>query len=295
MEEQQVVTEEVEEQAPGDLEQEQPEVQETAPAEEAPPSEEDDFTDFEPEKKGRVEKRIKQLLGRAKAAEEARRKLEDDLAELSEDRDGWRSETLRLASTDAKPGEMPKVEVDASDLPEPRYDDFDTDAEYNAALVRRATILAMREEEARRAAIAQRREQEQRLDTIRQWRQMGASKYADFGNVFHEAVPVTEEMGQFILNHENGHDIAYYLGSNPGEANRIAGMHPVQQKMEMRQVARKAMRTKPKTMTTAPTPTSPVGDREVVGKTLDISDPNISFKDYEKIRMKQLRDRASGV
>lgn len=244
---------------------------------------------LEPDKKGRVSKRIKQLVAKHRQEEEARR-----LAE--EERDAWRGETQRLARTQEKPPDLPPIQVDTSDLPMPNYDDFDTEVEYQAAMMRRAAVVALREEKARdeqRQMAVRQQEVAVKLET---WKQAGRNKFPDFDAVaLNTNIPITPVMGQVLVEHEMGHDIARHLGQNPDEAYRISNLPVNLQKTAIDNLAGRIARPKPKTATTAPTSSSPVdAGRELVTKPKSIYDPDISFADYEKLRMKQLRERMGG-
>lgn len=235
----------------------------------------------EPKKKGRYQSRIDELVR--------------DRETEKEEKEQWRAEALRLAKEREKPQTKPEeIQVDISDLSVPKLEDFDFDEDkYRVALVERAAIVALRKERARdqqRDAINRQSEEERKLAS---WQSEGRAKYADFDVALAGNVPVTESMKIAIMGNEHGHDVAYFYGKNPQEAIRVANMHPIEQTLEINKLAKKLANTKKvKTESTAPSATSPVGDREVVAKKVSIYDPNISFKDYERIRMKQERERA---
>jgi len=246
------------------------------------PAEEDTGEETgEPKKKSRYQARIDELV--------RDRELE------KEEKDQWRQEALKLAREREKPQIKPEeIQVDIADLPLPKLENFDFDEDnYRAALVERAAIIALRKERARdqqREAISRQSEEERKLAA---WQNEGRAKYADFDVALAGNVPVTDQMKIAIMGNERGHDVAYFIGKNPNEAMRIASLHPIEQTVEINKLAKKlANQKRPKTESTAPSATSPVGDREVVAKEVNIYDPNISFKDYERIRMKQERERA---
>ena len=281
--EQQEIQEVVEEQVPDGLETEASgeEVAEELEQTTTPADEDTGEETGEPKKKGRYQARIDELV--------RDRELE------KEEKDQWRQEALKLARERERPQVKPEeIQVDISDLPLPKLENFDFDEDtYRAALVERAAIIALRKERARdqqREAIHRQSEEEKKLAA---WQSEGRAKYADFDVALAGNVPVTESMKIAIMGNEKGHDVAYFFGKNPQEAIRIATLHPIEQTVEINKLAKKlANQKRPKTESTAPSATSPVGDREVVAKHVDIYDPNISFKDYERIRMKQERERA---
>lgn len=246
--------------------------------------EEDAFEDFEPEKKGRVEKRIHGLLKRAKMAEEEATALKENLTVISQERDSWRGETLKLSGMGQKPQE---IQVDISDLPVPRRDDYDDEDEYLDARSQRAATIAFRKEQARERQQNEYRQAQEITNQQVQWQTAGRAKYADFDIALSPTVAITPIMGQAIMGNEQGHDVAYFLGKNPQESYRIASLHPIEQTLEIQKLAMKMAKPKPKTETTAPSPNLPVGEREVVqGK--QKPDHELSFKEYEVKRNRQL-------
>lgn len=241
---------------------------------------------LEPEIKGRVSKKILKEISKRKAAE-------DKAREEAEEKARWRDEVYRRDAMQ-QTTVTPEITIDTSDLPVPTREAFDHDEDaYQAAIAERAAVVAYRREKARERQQEMTQQQIQQGDTKAKWGQEGRKKFADFDVVY--TVTITDPMGSAIMGNERGHEVAYFLGKNPQEAERISRMHPVDQSIEIQRIARKLANAQPKTNTTAPTATSPMGDREIVTKPVDIRDPNISFKDYEKLRMKQLRERAGGL
>lgn len=267
----------LESQVDGDLETEQPEQPEEVVEETAPPSGEDapEGTE-EPEKKGRFQKRIDELVReREEAKEEAA---------------NWRGEVQRIVR-ESQRTEPQKIEVDMSDVPVPKRDAFEDEDEYQSAVAERAAIKAYRTERARDVQQQQIQSQSAQETKLFEWQAAGRAKYPDFDIALGGNVPISQTMADTIMANDYGHEVAYRLGKNPQEAVRIAGMLPMEQKFEILKLAKdESKRKKPKTETTAPSPTSPVGDREVVAtKKWKITDPDIPFKEYEKLRMAEKR------
>jgi len=266
-------------QVEGDLETEQPvEVEEEAEQATTPPEGDAPEEAEEPKKKGRFQERIDELVR--------------DREEAKEESANWRAEVQRLIK--AQQGtEIPKIEVDMSDFPVPKRDHFEDEDDYQSALAERAAVKAYRTERAKdrqQETIHQRSEQENQLEV---WKSEGFNKFKDFDEVVCRdpqfggpAIPPM--LAQSLMTLDNGHDIAYHLGKNPQESYRIARLHPVEQAVEIKKLARRLAKVKPKTISTAPSPTSPVGDREVVSsKKWDMYDPNIPYDEYKKLRAKE--------
>ena len=88
------------------------------------------------------------------------------------------------------------------------------------------------------------------------------TKYDDFREVAENPqvaaiVVKAPAMNEAIANCENMGDIMYFLGKNPAEAARIAGLNPYQQVMEVARIEDKLKAgaiTEPKTKTPLPPP-----------------------------------------
>jgi len=101
------------------------------------------------------------------------------------------------------------------------------------------------------------------------------SKYEDFEQVaYNPKLPITDVMAQTIQASDNGPDIAYYLGTNPKEADRIARLQPFLQTKEIGKLEAK-IASEPITKQTskAPAPISPVTPRNGGSTNFDTTDP----------------------
>ena len=81
-------------------------------------------------------------------------------------------------------------------------------------------------------------------------------------------------MAETIRASEAGPDVAYYLGSNPKEADRISRLTPYLQAKELGKIEVKLATDPPvKKTSSAPAPIAPVTARGNNGKSLDTTDP----------------------
>jgi len=101
------------------------------------------------------------------------------------------------------------------------------------------------------------------------------SKYEDFEQVaYNPKLPITDVMAQTIQASDNGPDIAYYLGTNPKEADRISRLEPFLQAKEIgRLEAKVASEPVTKRTSSAPAPISPVTARGGQSSGFDTTDP----------------------
>ena len=101
-------------------------------------------------------------------------------------------------------------------------------------------------------------------------------KYYDFEQVaYNNALPITTVMAQTIQASELGPDIAYHLGSNPREAERISRLSPYLQAKEIGKIeAKLADSPAPvKKTTSAPPPIKPVTAKGAGTPVYDTTDP----------------------
>lgn len=176
----------------------------------------------------------------------------------------------------------------------PTREQFSTDAEYIDAL---ATSRA-------RAAVdeAMRTHQEsltkaQQMEALRRmsesWRSKLANvqqKYPDWDDVVDQPdVPLTDAMQTAILTSDVGTDVAYFLGKNPEEARRIAGLSPIEQARAIGRIEAKLSPSDPtpqREVSKAPAPIKPVGSASGTdGGTLN---ENLSMADWLKRRNAQV-------
>ena len=154
--------------------------------------------------------------------------------------------------------------------PAPKREEFKDYEEWQAALAAHKVMsqLSAREraklegQSKEREAALEKLSQQERQVLAQNWADQeteARTRYADYDAVARNpSVPITEAMVQVMVQSEMGPDIAYYLGSNPAEAARIARMQPLEMARQMGMIeARVSLPRAPK-QTQAPDPVSPV-------------------------------------
>lgn len=151
----------------------------------------------------------------------------------------------------------PVVEMPSVD----QYESVDAYAEARAQ-----KILEQRELQKERAII---------LDGYHEKEEEARGKYDDFEQIaYNPRLPITDVMAQTIQASDNGPDVAYYLGSNPKEAERISKLQPFLQAKEIGKIeARLASDPPTKTISKAPAPIEPVKAPSNGNTTYDTTDP----------------------
>ena len=154
----------------------------------------------------------------------------------------------------------------SAELPPPEQ--FQSTEQYADALATRKAeqLLLQREEQ---------RQQAEMLEAYHDLEEEARSKYEDFEQVaYNPRLPVTTVMAQSIQGSDIGPEIAYYLGSNPKEADRISKLPAVLQAKEIGNVEAKLASDPPtKKTSSAPAPISPVTSRSAGGPAYDTTDP----------------------
>ena len=119
------------------------------------------------------------------------------------------------------------------------------------------------------------KQQQELLGSYHEKEEDARGRYEDFEQVaYNPKLPITDVMAQTIQAADNGPDIAYYLGTNPKEADRIARLTPILQAKEIgRLEAKVASEPATKRTSSAPAPISPVTARGGHSGSFDTTDP----------------------
>jgi hypothetical protein len=138
-----------------------------------------------------------------------------------------------------------------------------------------AELLAERKAEELLARREQARQQAELLESFHEREEEARVKYDDFEQVaYNPKLPITDAMAQTIQASEVGPDIAYYLGSNPKEAERISRLSALMQAKEIGKIESKLADSPPvKKTSNAPAPIAPVTARSSGSPAFDTTDP----------------------
>jgi len=147
-------------------------------------------------------------------------------------------------------------------------DQFDsTDAYVEALAAQKAEqLLAQREQHKQRTEL---------LESYHDREEKAREKYDDFEQVaYNPNLPITDVMAQSIQASDIGPEVAYHLGANPKEAERIARLSPILQAKEIGKLEAKLASDPPvKKTSNAPTPISPLTARSSGTPAYDTTDP----------------------
>jgi len=156
-------------------------------------------------------------------------------------------------------------QVAPSEIPTP--DQFQSPNDYAEFIRLEADKLVQQREAAK--------QQSQVLESYQEREEMARDKYDDFEQVaYNPNLPITNVMAETIQHSEIGPELAYYLGTNPKDAERISRLSPFMQAKEIGKIEAKLADNPPiKKTTSAPAPISPVTARTTGSPALDTTDP----------------------
>ena len=197
---------------------------------------------------------------------------------LAREQRKWEREQSRKVQTAPAPAELPPPE---------QFDSVDAYAD--ALATRKAEEL-----------LAQRELERQKMDLLEAYHdreEEARGKYDDFEQVaYNPKLPISNAMAETIQASDMGPDIAYYLGSNPKEAARIASLNsPILQAKEIGRIEAKiASEPVLKRTTSAPPPIAPISGRGSGTPSYDTTDPraikNMSTSEWiEADRQRQMK------
>jgi hypothetical protein len=147
-------------------------------------------------------------------------------------------------------------------------DKFESVEAYAEALATQKAeqLLQQRELERQQAAV---------VESYHEKEEQARDKYDDFEQVaYNPSLKISTVMAQTIQASEIGPDIAYFLGSNPKEADRISRLSPFLQAKEIGKIEAKVAASPPtKKPSSAPAPIQPVAARASGAPAYDTTDP----------------------
>ena len=150
----------------------------------------------------------------------------------------------------------------------PPVDQFESPEAYAEALAYRKAeeLIAQREQAKQQAAM---------LEGYQEREEQARDKYEDFEQVaYNPNLRITNVMAETIQASDIGPDVAYFLGANPKEADRISRLSPFLQAKEIGKIEAKLSDNPPaKKTTSAPAPIAPVTARTSGATSYDTTDP----------------------
>lgn len=196
---------------------------------------------------------------------------------LAQEQRKWKREQERRAAEVQLPSEAPSL------------DNYESNDAYVEALAEHKAreLISKKEQERYRSEV---------IDAYHTREEEARDKYDDFEQVaYNPNLRITDVMAETIQSSDIGPDVAYYLGSNPKEADRISKMSPFLQAKEIGKIEAK-LSAEPITKKTssAPAPIAPVTARTSGSPSYDTTDPrsikNMTTSEWiEQERARQIK------
>jgi hypothetical protein len=175
---------------------------------------------------------------------------------LAREQRKWEREQAARQTVPVAPKEVPSI------------DNFDSPDAYAEALAfkKAEELLIQRDRQKEQAEI---------VEAYGEREEKARDKYDDYEDVvYNPKLRITDVMAETIQHSDIGPDLAYWLGSNPKEADRIARLSPIMQAREIGRIEVKLTDNPTvKKTTSAPTPISPVTARSSGSPSHDTTDP----------------------
>ena len=160
--------------------------------------------------------------------------------------------------------------------------------EYDPNFIREQVRHDMRADQARQ--IVQQRQGQQR-QAAQQFQQRiaaindaGSAAYDDFAEVAHR-VPMPQHVVGVLAECDAPHEVAYFLGKNPKEAARIAGLSPIAVARELTKIEAKLASPPPPAPTNAPAPPPTLRARGTLPASIYSIGDDVTPEQYKRLRM----------
>lgn len=227
-------------------------------------------------------------------------KLNKRLSDKDQELEYWKRQAIKGKDAEQDPQQKLTQKEATSPDDKPKSENFETHAEYLEALTdwkvdqrekakeakQRETEVKtqfQKQEESFRAKVAEFKKEQSDYDEV----------IADFIEE-HGDITFSPGLHELIMTSDLGPAIAYELAKNKEELDRINALSPLVAareigKLELRLSKDSESSKKPEIKTTkAPPPLKPVGGNGSAKIAKSISDPNISQRDYERLRREQI-------
>lgn len=222
-------------------------------------------------------------------------RFQKQLSQKDQELEYWKKEAM--AGKPQPKAEQKAVEIKVEAAGKPKSDSFKTHEEYVEALTdwKLEQREKANEQKAREAQV--KTEFQKNADTFKSRIEEFKKNADDFDELMNDVtVAVPPYVQEIFLTSENGPALMYELAKNPKELERISRLSPIPAAIEIGKLEAKLAKTSEKaeskeTKTTkAPEPVKPVGAKGGSAKK-SIDDPNLSQKEFEKLRAEQLKAR----
>ncbi len=220
----------------------------------------------------RAQKRINQLTWEKNEAARKAAELERKLAEKEQ----------------PKPDPVSAL----SDIPVPKYEDFDSDADFQSALQKYNAQAFTRlheqtqESEAQRQAVA--KQQAERADYQKKVAAFAAQNDDFVEIVSQSTVHISDDVTDILVGSEKAPELTLWLAQNPEAADRLNNLPPVQAARELGRIEFQIETAAPKTVSDAPAPMTDLGGGDSPAQGLS---DDLDIDEWMRRRNEQIHNR----
>lgn len=240
--------------------------------------------DEKPKKKNGFKKRIERLNKR--------------LSEKDQQIAYWQSQATKTHQDGQESVSNQTEKPDASG--KPKQDDFDSHEEWVEALAEWKADQKIQVAETKRKESEVKSEFQKRAQKYVEQVKTFAEEHEDFQEVMEDVddIPMSVTVQEAILSSENGPELAYQMAKNRDLYEQICRMPALQAARAIGKFEASLTKSEtpaPKKVTKAPPPPKPVGSNAVSSIKKSIDDPNLSQREYERLRAQQQAKRAKSA
>lgn len=265
------------------------EVDETIDASEPSDDEsQDDGTDAEGE--GSKEDKPKK---KESGYEKRIRKLTKQRGDAQRETDYWKAVALKQKQQESKSDETqkPKVSLEGK----PKAEDYESHSEFVEALSDWKYDQRKAADEVKQKETQLKTDFETRVDSFKAKVKEFQKTHSDFEELVNEAdVPMSVGVQEALLTSDVGVELMYELVKDIDNYERINALSPMAAARELGRIearihqAKESSSEEPKKQSSAPAPLKPVGKHGSGGVKKSLTDPDISYADYERARREQM-------
>lgn len=258
--------------------------------------------ELEPEVEGEAEGKTPEAKPKAKKGYKKRiDKLNKRLADAEREREYFRGLAEQKRTPDGPKPEV--VKAKESNTGEPDSESFDSHADYVKALTKWQLAEDRKELDAKTRVEKSKTEFKSKQDSLFSSIDEAKKKFADYDEVIEAAedVKFTEALQFLVMESENPGELMYALAKDREELEKLSNL-PLEKleralgrfeaKIEPKGEAKPATSVE-KRASKAPEPIAPVGNKGAGAGKKSITDPNLSQREYEAIRMEQIKSKSS--
>jgi hypothetical protein len=225
------------------------------------------------------------------------RKLTKQRGDAQRELDYWKAEALRKAQSAQEPKSEEPREKKQSLEGKPKAEEFESHAEFVEALADWKYEQRKALDEVKQKETQIKTEFQKNVESFQSKVKDFSKAHKDFQEVISDVddIPMSIGVQETLLASDVGPELMYELAKDRENYERINALTPLSAARELGRIEARIHANKesssqePKKQSSAPTPLKPVGKHGSGGVKKSLSDPSLSYADFEKLRREELR------